>query len=109
MKIWSNNSKGTRFPGVDYMKYETEFLKVKGRSFMNKFQIGDKVIVTAHKEDMEYPCISAKKKIFLIWLEQYVVFVPVGTMEVCLIKLHLKKILVDMIVMERVKMVMDRL
>lgn len=108
MKIWSNNSKGTRFPGVDYMKYETEFLKVKGRSFMNKFQIGDKVIVTAHKEDMEYPCISAKK-IFLIWLEQYVVFVPVGTMEVCLIKLHLKKILVDMIVMERVKMVMDRL
>lgn len=75
---------------------------------MNKFQIGDKVIVTAHKEDMEYPCISAKKDL-LIWLEQYVVFVPVGTMEVCLIKLHLKKILVDMIVMERVKMVMDRL
>ena len=64
MKIWSNNSKGTRFPGVDYMKYETEFLKVKGRSFMNKFQIGDKVIVTAHKEDMEYPCISAKKDLF---------------------------------------------
>ena len=64
MKIWSNNSKGTRFPGVDYMKYETEFLKVKGRSFMNKFQIGDKVIITAHKEEMEYPCISAKKDLF---------------------------------------------
>lgn len=64
MEIWSNNSKGTRFPGVDYMKYETEFLKVKGRSFMNKFQIRDKVIVTAHKEDMEYPCISAKKDLF---------------------------------------------
>lgn len=31
---------------------------------MNKFQIGDKVIVTAHKEDMEYPCISAKKDLF---------------------------------------------
>lgn len=56
--------KGTRFPGVDYTKYETEFLKVKGRSFMNKFQIGDKVIATAHKEEMEYPCISAKKDLF---------------------------------------------
>lgn len=64
MKIWSNNSKGTRFPGVDYMKYETEFLKVKGRSFMNKFQIGDKVIVTAHKEEMEYPRISSKRDLF---------------------------------------------
>lgn len=31
---------------------------------MNKFQIGDKVIVTAHKEEMEYPCISAKKRSF---------------------------------------------
>ena len=31
---------------------------------MNKFQIGDKVIVTAHKEEMEYLCISAKKRSF---------------------------------------------
>lgn len=31
---------------------------------MNKFQIGDKVIVTAHKEEMEYLCISAKKDLF---------------------------------------------
>ena len=75
---------------------------------MGKFQIGDKVIITAHKEEMEYPCISAKKDLFNL----------VGTIcgactswdnGVCLIKLHLKKILVDMIVMECVKMVMDRL
>lgn len=31
---------------------------------MGKFQIGDKVIITAHKEEMEYPCISAKKDLF---------------------------------------------
>lgn len=75
---------------------------------MNKFQIGDKVIVTAHKEDMEYPCISAKKDLFNL----------VGTIcGVCTswdngsmsYKVAFEKILVDMIVMERVKMVMDRL
>lgn len=31
---------------------------------MNKFQIGDKVIVTAHKEEMEYPRISSKRDLF---------------------------------------------
>ncbi len=75
---------------------------------MNKFQIGDKVIVTAHKEEMEYPRISSKRDLFNLvgticgacnsWLDG-----------VYLIKLHLKKILVDMIVMECVKMVMDRM
>lgn len=31
---------------------------------MNKFQIGNKVIVTAHKEEMEYPRISSKRDLF---------------------------------------------
>lgn len=31
---------------------------------MGKFQIGDKVIVTAHKEEMEHPCINSKRDLF---------------------------------------------